>query len=68
MSQHDRGHRLFAAIAALTLVVSGTFAQNFVQVKPWYSSGLEKLGFTVFKEPQALDDFAVQAADGSPPD
>jgi len=50
-----------ALIAALGFVLTPLFAQ----AKPWYSSGLEKLGFTVFKEPQALDDFTVQAADGS---
>jgi peroxiredoxin len=41
------------------------FAQSGGSAKPWYASGLEKLGFTVFPTPQALDEFSVQALGGA---
>jgi peroxiredoxin len=50
-----------ALIAALGVVLTPLFAQ----AKPWYSGGLEKLGFTVFPKPQALDDVVLQTLDGS---
>jgi hypothetical protein len=43
-------HRMnsrFVFIAVLCLSSTAFFAQNTTQIKPWYASGLEKLGFTV---------------------
>jgi len=61
-------HRMksrFVLIAVLCLSSTAFFAQNTAQTKPWYSDGLEKLGFTVFPKPQAVDDFIVRTVDGS---
>ena len=52
-------------IALFGLFSTGLFAQKAAQVKPWYASGLEKLGFTVFPKPQAVGNFAVQSLNGS---
>jgi peroxiredoxin len=52
-------------IVALGLLASMALAEDGTQPKLWYSAGLEKLGFTVFPKPQALDDFTVQALAGS---
>ena len=66
MLGQSRTNRRITLIAVLGLAASALFAQKVADVKPWYSSGLEKLGFTVFPKPQALDDFTVQALAGSP--
>jgi len=61
---YSRTHRLLL-IVALVLFSSMLSAESGTQAKPWYSDGLEKLGFTVFPKPQAVDDFTVRAVDGS---
>jgi peroxiredoxin len=65
MSNMNRGRRPLVMIALLALSVSAAFAQNFVQVKPWYAGGLEKLGFTVFPKARVLEDFTAQSLGGS---
>ena len=52
-------------VMALGLSMSGLLAQKAAEAKPWYAGGLEKLGFTVFPKPQALDDFSVSALGGA---
>ena len=58
--------RYRAALIAVTLLVIGAslFAQGGAQPGPWYADRLEKLGFTVFPKPVAVDDFAAQALGG----
>ena len=65
MTRQHRWYRPFLIIAALGLSISALFAQSNAQARPWYASGLEKLGFTVFPKPQPLDDFSIQALGGS---
>jgi peroxiredoxin len=65
MSNQYRDYRKLILIVAILFSVSALFAQNAAHVKPWYASGLERLGFTVFPKPQALDYFTVQALGGS---
>jgi peroxiredoxin len=65
MTDKSRRYRRILLIAALGISVAALSAQNAAQAKPWYSGGLEKLGFTVFPKPQALDDFTVQALGGA---
>lgn len=65
VGRHFQDPRHYLLIAALVLFSPMLFAQGASQPKPWYSSGLEKLGFTVFPAPHALDDFAVQALGGA---
>jgi peroxiredoxin len=65
MLDQYRGRRLFLQIAILVFSISALFAQGGAQAKPWYASGLERLGFTVFPKPRALDDSTIQALSGS---
>ena len=61
-----------AVIAALLSAfwAQGAAAQGAVAkaaaARPWYASGLEKLGFTVFAKPEPVDDFSVASLEGPP--
>jgi peroxiredoxin len=61
--------RRLVLAAALTLSLSSLFAQggtqDAAQAKPWYAGRLEKLGFTVFPKPEALDNFTIKAMGGT---
>jgi peroxiredoxin len=71
-SRIDRRLILVAALAFVGLglvapcaTAQGSTAQGSTAAKPWYAGGLEKLGFTVFEKPEAVDDFTVQSLTGS---
>jgi peroxiredoxin len=51
--------------AVFYLALSALFAQSVARGGPWYASGLEKLGFSVFPKPRALDDFSLRDTSGA---
>ncbi len=62
----NRGPRFLrlVTLSALCLSVSLLSAQGATTSNAWYAGRLEKLGFTVFPAPVALEDYSVQTMGG----
>lgn len=67
MYQLDRkfARRLMAvALFCAGLAALASAAPKASPARPWYAARLEALGFTVFKTPQAVEDFALAGLQG----
>jgi peroxiredoxin len=54
----------YIVVVALAFFGGSLVAQSAASPKPWYTDGLQKLGFTVFKKLEPVDDVELRALGG----